>query len=247
MKIKEAAGEMKKRMRAVLRKRQTLYGLIFVAGLLLALSPVYGKAFQRFRCRKAIEAYEQRIAGQEDAAQVSLLQEVREYNCRIAAAGAFGSFAAQAYAADREEALPDFGGSMMGWLEVPALETSVPIRSGQTGPGAAWLTGSSLPAGAADANCVLTDKGDLLGTLSSLQEGDYLYLHVLGQTLAYQVDQVETVDKADADQAAIQPGRDLLTLLDSAGGPLSADRLMIRATRTDYSPTINKAQLGKDQ
>ncbi len=247
MKIKEAAGDMKKRMQTVLTKRQIVYGLIFTAGLLLALSPIYGKTFQRFRCRKAIEAYEQRIAGQEDAAQVFILQEIREYNRRIAAAGTFGNFAAQADAADREEILPDFDSSMMGWLEIPALGTSVPIRREQTGPGAAWLKGSSLPAGTADANCVLTDKGDLLGTLSGLQEGDYIYLHVLGQTLAYQVDRVETVDKADADQAAIQPGRDLLTLLDSVGGPLSADRLMVRATRTDYSPTIYKAQLGKDQ
>lgn len=247
MKVGNMAGAIRERLQTALKKRQTAYGLLFAAGLLLALSPLYGGMFQRLRCQKAIEAYEQKIAEQEDAAQVSILQEAREYNRRIAAAGVFGSFAAQADAAAREETLPDFGGSVMGWLEIPVLGTSVPIRGEQSGSGAAWLKGSSLPVGEADTNCVLADKGGLMGKLSSLQEGEYLYLHVLGQTLAYQVERIQTVDRADADQAAVQEGRDQVTLLGSTGAFLSSARLLISAGRTDYSPTIYKAQLERGQ
>lgn len=230
-----------------LRREWRWYGLLFLAGLALVLYPVLGGAWNRLRAARAIEAYEQEMAASDKAQLAALVYEAREYNRLIATAGAFGSFAAQADAAEREEELPDFTeDGIMGWLEIPAIGVSVPVGRERAGGALVQLAGSSLPAGEADANCVIADEGglpgiDLLSKLDRLQEEDILYLHVAGQIFAYRVDEIRVVDKEDSDSAAVRPGSDRVTLIGREGGfggVFGGGRLSVSARRTTYSPGL---------
>ena len=60
------------------------------------------------------------------------------------------------------------------------------------------MFGSSLPVGGKSTHCILSahrglPSAKLFTDLNLVEEGDVFYLHVLGKTLAYEVDQILTV------------------------------------------------------
>ena len=64
-----------------------------------------------------------------------------------------------------------------------------------------------------------------------MQVGDMFYIKVLGQTLAYQVDQILTVLPEETEHLAIEPGRDLVTLITCTPYGVNSHRLLVRGTR----------------
>lgn len=249
---KQRSDKRKLLQRAAADKNIRKYGLLFLAGLLILLYPPLGSLFQRLGSRMAINSYEKKIAGAESADLASMLYEAQEYNRLVADAGKFGSFAAQAAAvSEREETTALEENGTMAWLEIPAIGVSVPIHSGGIGSGITQMEGSSLPVGEINSRCVLADKGGWPGIrqlkkLDQLAEGDYLYLHVLGKTLAYRVTEMKEVEKADSDSAAIEPDSDMLTLIGTSGASGSG-RLMVDGERTDYSYSIYSEQTRKSE
>lgn len=229
------------------------YVLLFLAGLLLVLYPFLGSLFQSLGSRMAISAYEKKVAGAEKAELAAMLQEAREYNRTVADAGRYGSFSSQmAVVSGREEATALEENGTMAWLEIPALGVCVPIHSRGIGSGVTQIEGSSLPVGEADSHCVIADKGGWPGIrqlkkLDGLQEGDYLYLHVQGKTLAYRVDGAQVVQETESDAAAVKAGEDILTLVGSAGAFPGSERLMVSGRRTDYSYSIYQTQTGRGE
>lgn len=256
---KAELGEEKKEKReswfhrALPDRRSRGYALLFLAGLLIVLYPLVGSLCQHLGGRMAISFYEKRIAGAERAELASMLYEAQEYNRTVADAGKYGSFSSQrAVVSAREEATALEKSGTMAWLEIPAIGVRVPIHSGRTGSGVTQVKGSSLPVGETDSHCVIADQGGWPGIrqlkkLDSLKEGDYLYLHVLGKTLAYRVEGTQVVEKTDADAAAVEAGGDILTLVGSTGAFSGSGRLMVSGKRTDYSYSIYQAQTGREE
>lgn len=234
-------------LKAMADDRIRKYGLLFLVGLLVALYPFYGSMFQKLGGRMAIRSYEKMVERSEKADLAAMLQEAREYNRIVAEAGKFGSFASQAETvASREEPTALEENGTMAWLEIPALKVSLPIHGRGMGSGITQVQGSSLPVGEADSHCVIADKGGWPGIrqlkkLDSLEEGDYLYLHVLGKTLAYRVEEIQVAEATASDLAAVKPGDDVLTLVAPAG----SDRLIVSGRRTDFSPSIYNEQRGR--
>ena len=73
-----------------------------------------------------------------------------------------------------------------------------------------------------------------------LEEGDMFYIHVLDETLAYQVDQIlDMVDKDDMEtlEEALQvvPGEDHVTLFTCTPYGVNSHRLLVRGTRVPYT------------
>lgn len=131
---------------------------------------------------------------------------------------------------------------VLGFVEIPKIGQYLPIYEGTTpailNKGVGHLTGSSLPAGGESTHAVLAGHSGLarqliFTDLDQLEVGDAFYLHCWGQTLAYQVDQILTVNPWETEELQVQEGRDLVTLITCVPYGVNTHRLLVRGERVD--------------
>jgi sortase A len=134
---------------------------------------------------------------------------------------------------------------MMSWVEIPSINVSMPIYHGTSDAvlmaGVGHLEGSSLPVGGSSTHCVLTAHSGMqnlrmFDDIRQLQPGDIVLLHTMGDTLAYQVQSSEVVWPDEVSSLAIEPGRDLLTLVTCTPYGINDHRLLVHCVRTTYDP-----------
>jgi len=121
--------------------------------------------------------------------------------------------------------LPDVD-SVVAVLELPTIGQTLPVFLGtETAAlqaGACLLSGSSLPIGGEGTHPVLVGcsgslRAELFTDLNALREGNRFYIHILGRTLTYQVDQFQSVPAADVSFPIIS-GVDQITLVTAYTG-----------------------------
>lgn len=111
---------------------------------------------------------------------------------------------------------------IIGVLEIPAMELTMPVYLGASGEhlalGTAVLGSTSAPIGGDNTNCVIAGhrgwKGaDYFRHIDRLQVGDAVQLTNLWETLTYTVTDIQIIQPHEVEKIKIQPNRDLLTLL----------------------------------
>ena len=154
------------------------------------------------------------------------------------------SFSKEALAAAAEEydALLNMDGSgLMGFLEIPAIQVTVPVYHGTAEEtlrkGAGHLAGSALPVGGDGTHCVLTGHSGVAGNrlfsdLDRLTAGDVFFLHVLNETLAYRVTEISIVLPYETELLQQVSGKDLCTLVTCTPYGVNTHRLLVRGERT---------------
>lgn len=141
------------------------------------------------------------------------------------------------------------GDGVMGYLSIPKINIKLAIYHGtaddvlQTGVG--HLNGTKLPVGGESTHSVLAahrglPSARLFTDIDQMKKGDMFYIHVLDETLAYQVDEIlDMVDKDDRetlDKALqIQQGKDQVTLFTCTPYGVNSHRLLVRGTRVPYN------------
>ena len=78
----------------------------------------------------------------------------------------------------------------------------------------------------------------LFSDIDQLAEGDTFYIHVLGEVLAYEVDQIATVLPSDTSLLQIEDGQDLVTLVTCTPFGVNTHRLLVRGHRVAYVPEL---------
>lgn len=154
---------------------------------------------------------------------------------------------------DDYNTLLDLGG-IIGTLEIPKIQVNLPIYHG-TGDkalseGVGHLKGTSLPVGGSGTHAVLTGHRGYSGAklftdLDKLVMGDRFYLHVLEQTLTYEVDQILTVEPDQTEALKIEPDQDYVTLLTCTPYQINSHRLLVRGKRVidvPATPQVEKAE-----
>ena len=153
-----------------------------------------------------------------------------------------------------EEASQDYdnllnlnGSGMMGFVEIPAINVNLPIYHG-TGEtvleqGVGHLVGSSLPIGGEGCHSVLTGHSGVAGKrlfsdIDQLKPGDVFYLHVLNETLAYQVVEINKVLPYETDLLSPVLGEDLCTLITCYPYGVNTHRLLVRGSRIPYEEAM---------
>ena len=90
----------------------------------------------------------------------------------------------------------------------------------------------------------------LFSDLPQLAVGDVFYLEVLGEKLAYQVDQIKTVLPHDTSFLGIADGQDYCTLVTCTPFGINTHRLLVRGTRIPYVEAeqivVDQTQKGPD-
>lgn len=151
--------------------------------------------------------------------------------------------AVEAASATYYELLDLTGSGLMGYIEIPKLGLQLPIYHGteeevlQRGVG--HLIGSSLPIGGVGSHSVLTGHSGVAGMrlfsdLDQLASGDVFFLRVLGETLAYQVVEINTVLPYETDLLLAVPDEDLCTLVTCTPFGVNTHRLLVRGSRIPY-------------
>lgn len=224
--------------------------LIFLAGLSLLLYPLVANQWNNHRQKQLISNYESVISDKEAAGNIDYAAEMKKaeaYNDALLPSILPDSFAvaeAQTEAdSSYENSLNIAGDGMMGIVEIPKIAIKLPIYHG-TGDevlqkAAGHLEGSSLPIGGESTHAVISahrglPSASLFTDLDQLEIGDHFLIHVLDETLCYEVDQILVVDPEDTSALAVEDGEDLMTLLTCTPYGVNTQRLMVRGHRVPY-------------
>lgn len=201
----------------------------------------------------------QRVLGWPYPQAENQLGEARAYNSRIAAGGQAvlgeasdpfattggGSAASTqtdpASSRDREyQSLLDTGGGVMGSIRIPKISVDLPIYHGTSekalADGAGHLYGTSLPVGGVNTHAVVTGHRGLVAApmftrLDELRNGDFFYIEVMGERLAYQVDSITVIEPDDASTMRVVPGQDRVTLMTCTPYGVNTHRLLVSGHR----------------
>lgn len=158
--------------------------------------------------------------------------------------------ALQAAAESYDELLNLHGSGLMGYVEIPKIEVNLPIYHGTSEEvlqkGIGHLFGSSLPIGGEGFHSVLTGHSGLAGKrlfsdLDQLAPGDTFFLHILGETLAYEVTEINTVLPYETELLLAVPGEDLCTLVTCTPYGVNSHRLLVRGSRVPYEKAMEEA------
>ena len=224
-------------------------GIIFLAGLSLLLYPFVANQWNNYRQKQLISGYEQVVSDKEAAEVIDYDAErkkAEDYNEALLPCVLPDSFAlAESSGVDPVymNTLNIAGDEMMGSVEIPKINIKIPIyhttEEDVLNKGAGHLEGSSLPVGGANTHAVISahrglPSASLFTDLDQLKEGDHFLLHVLDETLCYEVDKISVVKPEDASALAVEDGQDLVTLLTCTPYGVNTERLLVRGHRVPY-------------
>lgn len=143
---------------------------------------------------------------------------------------------------------------VMGFIKIPCIDVSLPIYHGTSEEileiGAGHLQGTSLPVGGDNTHSAITghtglSSAKLFTDLTELEEGDMFFLYVMGEDLAYKVDQITTVKPDELDNLATEKGKDYCTLITCTPYGVNSHRLLVRGERTDYKEAVEEPEVFK--
>ena len=217
--------------------------LVFLTALGITLYPIISNYVNQKYASKIYTEYEEMIQNVDDTSLKDARRLAEQYNNALAPVSAYEqenlSEASQNY-----DTLLNMGGNgIMGYVEIPSIQVNLPIYHGTDSEtlerGIGHLLGSSLPIGGASTHSVLSGHSGLAGQkmftdLLQVKEGDVFYLHVLGETLAYQVVSLNTVLPYDTSLLGITPDADLCTLITCTPLAVNTHRLLVTGERIPY-------------
>lgn len=223
--------------------------IIFLAGLSLLLYPFVANQWNNYRQKQLISGYEQAVSEKEAAEGIDYDAErkkAEDYNEALLPCVLPDSFAlAESSGVDPVymNTLNIAGDEMMGSVEIPKINIKIPIyhttEEEVLNKGAGHLEGSSLPVGGANTHAVISahrglPSASLFTDLDQMKVGDHFLLHVLDETLCYEVDKISVVKPENTTALAVEDGQDLVTLLTCTPYGVNTERLLVRGHRVPY-------------
>lgn len=219
--------------------------LALFVGLSLLLYPSVSNYWNSFHQTRAIAAYAENVAQLDNDQYDTLWDAARAYNQALSQRE--NHFLLSDEQQTEYESLLDISGlGVMGYIEIPEINVSLPIYHGtaesvlQVAVG--HLEWSGLPVGGESTHCVLSGhrglpSAKLFTNLDQLQVGDTFLLRVLDEVLTYEVDQILIVEPHETDALLIQEGQDLCTLVTCTPYGINSHRLLVRGHRIEAVDT----------
>ena len=226
-----------------MRKHLSTIVLLFILfiGLSLLLYPSVSDYWNSLHQTRAIATYAENVAKLDNNQYDQLWEEARAYNEALC----FRSnpyYLSEEQKAEYESLLDVSGLGVMGYIEIPEIDVSLPIYHGteesvlQVAVG--HLDWSSLPVGGESTHCVLSGhrglpSARLFTNLDKLREGDTFLLRVLDEVLTYEVDQILIVEPQETAALQIEEGKDYCTLVTCTPYGVNTHRLLVRGHRVE--------------
>lgn len=230
-----------------------LFGLMFLLGFAILIYPTVSNQWNTYRQNQLISSYEELIGKMAEEDFTKEWEKANAFNDTIIHNNIFGDVFGEngddIKNTEYWQILNVGNDGVMGYVSIPKISVKLSIYHGtaddvlQTGIG--HLNGTKLPIGGESTHSVLAahrglPSARLFTDIDQLERGDMFYIHVLDETLAYQVDQIlDMVDKDDNEtlQKALQieEGQDYVTLFTCTPYGVNSHRLLVRGTRVPYN------------
>lgn len=228
--------------------------LLLLAGVSLLLYPSLSDYWNSMHQTRAIASYAETVSQLDTAQYDEMWKAAQNYNRSLAQRETAFALTGEQKAA--YESLLDVSGlGVMGYIEIPEIDCSLPIYHGteesvlQVAVG--HLEWSNLPVGGEGTHCVLSGhrglpSAKLFTNLDKLAVGDTFLLRVLDEVLTYEVDQILIVEPEQVDALGIMPGEDYCTLVTCTPYGINTHRLLVRGHRVENTPEAARMHVTAD-
>ncbi len=213
--------------------------VIVLAGLCLLLYPTFSDWWNSLHQSQAIASYVEKVEGMSQEEMDALLEQAHAYNQRLWDKGNRW-LPSPEEAAEYRSLLDVTGTGIMGYVNIPVIDVSLPIYHGtdeavlQIASG--HIEGTSLPVGGESTHAAISGhrglpSARLFTDLDRLGEGDLFTVTILGRTLTYQIVQIRIVLPEDTSEMDLYRGEDYCTLQTCTPYGVNTHRLLLRGKR----------------
>ncbi len=223
-----------------------------VLGIVVLIYPVVATQYNNVKQRSFANDYPAQVSSTQQSTLSAALQEARDYNGTLSGVPILDPYLVHVAGESTSEAynhylsmLDDF--DAMARVRVPTASVNLPVRHGTSeksiSEGAGHLYGTSLPVGGVGTHAVLTShtgmsNATLFDHLTSVQEGDLMFVDVYGETLAYEVDSITVVLPNEVESLRPLEGEDLLTLFTCTPYAVNSHRLLVTGHRVPFTAEL---------
>ncbi len=234
----EKTGKKKKKKKGSFTT--VLLTLILLAGVCVLAYPTTSDWWNSRHSSQAIAGYVQAIEDMSEDERTQMLWQARVYNASLATGVHLELSETEM---EKYLSILDITGTgIMGYLQIPSIEVSLPIyhTADETVLQIAigHIPGTSLPVGGPTTHAVLSGhrglpSARLLTDLDKLVVGDVFTVNSLGETVTYMVDQIRIVLPEQTEDLAIERGRDYVTLVTCTPYGVNSHRMLVRGKRIE--------------
>lgn len=228
--------------------------LILIAGLSLLLYPTVSDYWNSFHQTRAIANYAEQVANLNEEEYRRIWEAAEKYNQSLLERDSAFSLTDE-QKKEYEKLLDVSGLGVMGYIEIPSINCSLPIYHGteesvlQIAIG--HLEWSSLPVGGESTHCVVSGhrglpRAKLFSNLDKMKEGDVFMLRVLDEVLTYEVDQILIVEPEEISALEIEEGKDYCTLVTCTPYGINSHRLLVRGHRVENRANAGSVRVTAD-
>ena len=224
-------------------KRWLLAAACGIAALGLLFYPLVGELLNEKYHSDVETTYTAVIADTDDAELTAQREAAEQYNAMLSGAATITEGGASAPPLAYAQQLTV--GGVMAYVDIPKINVYLPVQHGTDADtlerAVGHVVGTSLPVGGSSTHAVLSAhsgmaSSKLFSDIDQLTEGDTFYIHVLGDTLAYRIDAINTVLPTDTSLLQIEDNKDLVTLVTCTPFGVNTHRLLVRGHRVPYVP-----------
>ena len=217
---------------------------LLLSGIGILAYPFVSDALNNYLDQQIISHYQQQAVKENEAVMAKIQKDMTKKNQQLAKKG--GNPGVDPFTKKKEPVKTDktyFEKHTIGVLTIPEINVHLPIfdetNTVLLEKGASLLEGTSYPTGGESTHAVISShrglpQAKLFTDLPKLTLGDSFYIEINGQTLAYQVDQIKTVEPTDTKDLRIEKGKDFVTLLTCTPYMINSHRLLVRGHRVPY-------------
>ena len=238
---KKAPSNKPQQKKSWLRRNLSTILIIMMglAGAGLLLYPSFADWWNSMHQSYAIASYDAAVAELDPHEYDEIMAAAEEYNAELTKTGVQWTMTDAQL--KRYNSLLDITGTgMMGYIDIPKIDVSLPIYHG-TGDAVlqvaiGHIAGTSLPVGgkgthvSVSGHCGLP-SARLFTDLNMLTVGDLFSITVLNREMTYEVDQIRIILPTQLDDLAIDPEKDYVTLITCTPYGINSHRLLVRGHR----------------
>ena len=228
--------------------------LVLITGLGVLVYPFVSNMLHDRKQDEIITEYDEKMENLDQEERDAMLAEAREYNesllGNVVLTDPFDPAAMEKQNEEYDSLLNIDGNGVMAYLEIPRIDLYEAVCHGTSDEvlarGIGHLMNTSLPVGGEGTHAVLSGhtglpEAELFTNLEQVEKGDIFYIHVLGETLAYEVDQIKVVEPSDTSDLLIEQGKDYVTLVTCTPYGINSHRLLVRGCRVPYTEELRDA------
>lgn len=235
-------------------RKKIISVVVVIAGLILLCYPWISEWTYEHSVDSTVNVYENHVEEIDNEELQQMLEEAREYNKNLEAAKAeltdpFIPNEDETENSQYESILSLDDAGMMCIIDIPKTDVYLPVYHGASTEvlkmGAGHLEGSSFPVGGESTHAVISahtgmSTAKMFTDLTDMEEGDLFFIHILNETLAYRVCDIQVILPDETDSLTIRTGSDLVSLVTCTPYGQNTHRLVVTGERTEYTEEIEE-------